>query len=222
MPVFRSLESRILAGRREPWLASTRDVKKIVDKHGANLRVLELLYGGHPGTVIVSSIAESFDAIAARTDAVNADPELRSFMTSLAKQPDFPFAEPVEVRLSSDITEEVGGGAGSLDNVGVFQLTTIRLRPGLRDKLIGFIRQMREVRGAAGRPKANVLQVVAGDPNAFTLVHTYPNLAAWAKDRAEGQPKGAQDVLNKARSDAQFPYADPIATRVFREITAQL
>jgi hypothetical protein len=222
MPILRATESRILPGRRQQWLEMTRDLKKIVDKHGANLRALELAFGGCPGTVVVSSIHDSWEAVAARNEAISSDKEFQALMASVPKLPGFPFAEPVEVRLSMDITDEVGGSAAPLEDAQVFQLMSMRLRPGKRAKQIDFIRQMREARKGAGEPVGNVLQVAAGDANVLTVVRPYASLAEWAKDRATGESKAAADVAKRAQADPAYPFSDLVAIRVFRNITSQL
>ena len=222
MPILRATEARILPGRRQQWLEVTRDLKKVVDKHGANLRVLELAFGGAPGTVIISSMHDSWEAVAARHEAINADKDFQALMASAAKRPDFPFAEPVEVRLAADITDEVGGGPAPLENAQVIQLMMMRVRPGKRAKQIDFIRQMREARKGAGEPVGSLMQIVAGDANVMSVVRGYANLAEWAKDRAAGESKAAADVARKAQADSQYPFADLVAIRVLRDITQQL
>jgi hypothetical protein len=222
MPILRATEARILPGRRQQWLEVTRDLKKIVDKHGASLRVLELAFGGCPGTVIVSSMHDSWEAVAARHEAINADKAFQTLMANTAKLPGFPFAEPVEVRLASDITDEVGGGAAALENAQVIQLMTMRVRPGKRAKQIDFIRQMREARKGAGEPVGNLMQIAAGDTNVMSVVRGYASLAEWAKDRAAGESNAAADVAKRAQADSQYPFADLVAIRVFRDITKQL
>ena len=77
MPILRATESRIRTGRRQQWLGVTSDLKKIVDKHGANLRALELTFGGCPGTVVISSIHDSWEAVAARNEAITADKDFQ-------------------------------------------------------------------------------------------------------------------------------------------------
>jgi hypothetical protein len=222
MPILRATESRILPGRRQQWLDVTRDLKKIVDKHGANLRALELAFGGYPGTVIISSLHESWEAVAARNEAISADKEFQALMASVPKLPGFPFAEPVEVRLATDITDEVGGGSAPLENAQVIQLMTMRVRPGKRAKQIDFIRQMREARKGAGEPVGNLMQIAAGDASTMSVVRGYASLAEWAKDRAAGESKAAADVAKRAQADSQYPFADLVAIRVFRNITSQL
>ncbi len=222
MPILRATESRILTGRRQQWLGVTSDLKKIVDKHGANLRALELTFGGCPGTVVISSIHDSWEAVAARNEAITADKDFQALMANVPKLPGFPFAEPVEVRLSVDITDEVGGSAVPLENAQVFQLMSMRVHPGKRAKQVDFIRQMREARKGAGEPVGNVLQVAAGDASVLTVVRPYANLAEWAKDRAAGESNSAADVAKRAQADAAYPFADLLAIRVFRDITGQL
>ena len=221
MPVLRATESRILPGRRQQWSEVTRDLKKIVDRHGANLRVLELIYGGPPGTVLISSINDSFETVAKRYEAINSDKEFQALMARAATLPGFPFAEPVETRLAEDITGEVGGAADPLENAQAFQITTLRLRPGKRTAQLELMRQLREARKGAGLRPANLLQVVAGDPAVLAVVRAYANLAEWAEDRAAGEHASAE-VIKRAQADPEFPYVDPIAVRVFRDITNQL
>src|SRR5262245_22964722 len=184
MPILRSLEVRILPGRRQQWLAFIKDVKSIVDKYGSPLRVLQLQFGGHPGTAIVSATADDWEQLVTRTEKVNADPEFQALQTKSAQLSGFPFSEAVEVRLLEDITAEVGGTRAPLETAPVIQAMLQRLLPGKRAKQLEVIRQIREVRAAAGLPLANVMQTVLGNANVLVIARPYANLQAWAKDRA--------------------------------------
>lgn len=222
MPVFRSTEARVLPGRRAAWIDNVRALKGVLSKHGVALRTLELLYGGTPGTVIVSAAADDLPALAAREASINADADYRAVLARITSAGAPPTAEPIEARILEDITQEVGGARATFDTASVFQIITMRLRPGRRGKQIEMIRQMREARLGAGRPLSNVIQVLAGDTTTLGLIRGYADLAAWAKDRGEGEPKGAADILTRVQADPQFPYADPVATRVFRDISAEI
>ena len=219
MPILRTLESRIFPGKRQQWGAAIRDVKKIVDKYGPPLRVLQLQFGGHPGTVLISSPAPDWQALAARTQKVNADPDYQAFLKRGAMAE---LAEPVEVRLANDITAEVGGVSDGLVSAQVIQVLATKVLPGKRAKQLEMIRQMREARSAAGLQTANVLEFVAGQAGVVLLAWGYPDLDAWAKDRAAGQPKGAQDILQRVQADPEFPFVEAISTRVYSDITNQL
>ncbi len=222
MPILRSLEVRIQPGRRQEWGAFIRDVKKVVDKHGAPARVLQLQFGGHPGTAIVSVACNSWEELAARTEKVNADPDYLALMASGAKTPGFPYAEAVEVRLLEDITAEVGGASTSLESAQTIQVISMRLLPGKRAKQLEIIRQIREARTGSGLPVSTILQTAAGAANVLLIARPYASLQAWAKDRATPELAGVVDILQRAQSDPQGPYVEPISTRVFSDITAQL
>jgi len=219
MPILRSMESRIRPGKRQEWGAQIREIKKIVDKYGVALRVLQLQFGGHPGTVLSSSQAEDWAALATRTQQVNADGDYQGILArgTLAE-----LADVVEVRLANDITQEVGGTSGALETAQVIQVTSMRILPGRRAKQLEMIRQMREARAGTGSPTATILEQVAGAAGVLHLAWGYANLDAWAKDRAAGPPKGFQDVQQRALADPQFPYSEGIGTRVFTDITQQL
>src|SRR5262245_30057454 len=147
MTILRTLEVRLVPGKRQQWGAGIREVKKIVDRYGAALRVLQLQFGGHPGTLLVSATADDLQALALRTQQINADPD---YQAVLARSALGELAEAVEVRLSNDITPEVGGQAGALASAQVIQVLTSKILPGRRAKQIEMIRQMREARSAAG------------------------------------------------------------------------
>ena len=222
MPITRTLESRILPGRRQQWGAAMRDVKKIVDKHGAALRLLQLQFGGHPGTVLAVSEADDWQTLATRVAAVNADSDYLAYLARAADLPGFPYAEPVEVRVSNDITSDVGGARVSIQESAVIQTTSLRVLPGRRAKQLEFISQIRELRLGAGLPTANILEVVAGLANVLLIVRGYRDLAAWAQDRSAGEVKGQKEILQRAQADPLYPFAEGIATRVFVDITYQL
>jgi hypothetical protein len=222
MPITRTLETKILPGRRSQWGAAMRDVKTIVDKHGAALRLLQLQLGGHPATALAVSEADSWETLATRIARVNADPEYQAYLARAADLPGFPYAEPVEVRVSNDITSEVGGARVSLQEAQIIQVTSLRVLPGRRAKQLELITQLREARSGVGLPTANLLEVVAGQANVLLIVRGYRDLAAWAQDRAAGQPEGQKEIVQRAQADPQYPFADGIATRVFSDITNQL
>jgi hypothetical protein len=222
MPILRSAEVRVLPGKRQPWGESVRDLKKIVDKHGAALRVLQLQFGGHPGTALISSVAADWETLAARTQAVNGDPAFQAFLAKMAQTPGAPYAEPVEVRLAEDITSEVGGNSTPLEGAQVIQVVSMRVLPGRRAKQLDFIRQMRETRIGTDRTPANVMQLVAGEANVLFLVWGFKDLNAWAKERAAGQPKSAVEILQRVEADPKYPFVEPISMRVFSDITNAL
>ncbi len=219
MPILRSLEARVRPGKRQQWGALMREVKSIVDKHGAPLRVLQLQAGGHPGTVISSTRSEDWADFAKRTKAVNADAAYQAF---LARGAMGDVADVVETRLANDITSEVDGGSGIPQSAQIIQVTSLRLLPGKRAKQLEFIKQAREVRKAAGLSTAGVLEVVAGDAGMLYLVWAYADIDAWAKERAAGQAKGFADIQKRASADPEWPYSEPVATRIFADITNQL
>jgi hypothetical protein len=219
MPILRSLEARVRPGKRQQWGALMKEVKSIVDKHGAALRVLQLQLGGHPGTVLSSVLAADWAELAKRTKALNADAAYQAF---LAKGAIAEFADVVEVRLATDITSEVGDPNPTLQAAQIIQVTSLRLRPGKRAKQIEFIKQAREIRKGAGLVSATVLEQVVGEAGLLHLVWGYADLDAWAKERAAGQPKGFADLQQRALADAQYPYSDAVATRVYADITNQL
>ena len=219
MPILRTLEARVLPGKRQQWGAAIRDVKKIVDKYGPPLRVLQLQFGGHPGTVLVSSPAQDLPALATRAQQINAD---RDYQALIRQGAIAELAEVVEVRLAKDVTDEVGGSSDGLVSAQVIQVLAAKILPGRRGKQLEMIRQMREARSAAGLQTANVLEIIAGQTGVVLLGWGYPDLSAWAKDRAAGQPKGAQDVLQRVSSDPEFPFAENVYTRVYVDITNQL
>ena len=219
MPILRSLESRVRPGKRQQWGALMREVKGIVDKHGSPLRVLQLQVGGHPGTVISSTRSEDWADLAKRTKAINADAAYQEFIARGAMAD---VGDAVETRLANDITSEVGGASGVLQNAQIFQVTSMRILPGKRAKQIEFIKQAREVRKGAGLTSATVLEVVAGEAGMLYLAWAYADIDAWAKERAAGQPKGFADLQQRAAADPQWPYSEGVATRVFTDITNQL
>jgi hypothetical protein len=219
MPILRSLESRVRPGKRQQWGALMREVKSIVDKHGAPLRVLQLQLGGNPGTVLSSTRSEDWGDLAKRTKALNADAAYQAF---LARGAMADVADVVEVRLANDITSEVGGASDALQNAQIIQVTSLRLLPGKRAKQLEFIKQMREARKGAGLVTATLLEQVIGDAGLLHLAWGYADLDAWAKDRAAGAPKGFADIQQHALADPQWPYSEPVATRVYADVTNQL
>ena len=219
MAILRSLESRVRAGKRQQWGAIIRDVKKIVDKYGAPLRVLQLQFGGHPGTVLSSTLSEDWAALAARTQKINADPEYQAI---LARGAIAETADVVEVRLANDITAEVGAASNALQGAQVIQVLAMKVLNGKRAKQIETIRQLREARAGAGLVTASLLEQVAGEANVLYVVWGYADLAAWAKDRAAGPAKGFAEIQQRIQADPQFPYSEALGTRVFADITNQL
>ena len=165
MPILRSLEVRIQPGRRQQWGAFMKEVKKVVDRHGSPLRVLQLQFGGHPGTALSSATADNWEQLATRTEKVAADPDYQALIARSSQLSGFPFADAAEVRLIEDITAEVGGTRAPIETSQVIEVITLRVLPGKRAKLIDIIRQIREVRTGAGLPQFNLLQTVAGAAN---------------------------------------------------------
>jgi len=219
MPILRSMESRVLPGKRQQWGAVMRDVKKIVDKYGPPLRVLQLQFGGHPGTVLSASLQEDWNALARRAQQVNADSDYQTLLRSGAMAG---LAEAVAVRLAADVSDEVGGPNAALTTAKIIQVMAMKVLPGKRAKQIEMIRQMREARAAAGLTTANLLEQVAGDANVMFLSWGYADLNAWAHDRAAGQPQGARDIQQRILADPQFPFVETLGTRVYADITDQL
>jgi uncharacterized protein YejL (UPF0352 family) len=183
MSLIRTSESIILPGKRQQWGELAKEIKAIVEKHGASVRHAQLVYGGSPNTVISTSLAEDWETLASRSDA----------------------SEPL-----------VPGGES------IFQSIAMRVLPGKQAKLLNFIGQMREARGAAGLPPANVMRVAIGDVNTILIVRAYADSAAWAADQAAGQPDSVSAVLEKAQADADFPYSELVGSRVMRDITDSL
>ena len=126
------------------------------------------------------------------------------------------------VRVANDITSEVGSPGDALQNAQIIQVTSLRLLPGKRAKQLDFIKQMREARNSAGLVTATILEQVVGDASLLHLAWGYADLDAWAKDRAAGAPKGFGDIQKHALADPQWPYSEPVATRVYADITKQL
>jgi hypothetical protein len=213
------LETRVRPGKRQQWGALMKEAKSIVDKHGSALRVLQLQFGGNPGTVLSSTIAADWAELAKRTKALNADAAYQAF---LAKGAIADVADVVEVRLATDITSEVGEPNTPLPNAQIIQVTSLRLHSGKRAKQLEFIKQAREIRKGAGLVSATVLEQVAGEAGLLHLVWSYADMDAWAKERAAGQPKGFADLQQRVLADPHFPYSDPVATRVYADITNQL
>jgi len=184
---------RMAPGRRPQWGAFIRDVKKVVEKHGSPLRALQLQFGGHPGTALVSAQADNWEQLATRTEKVNADPEMQALMSRSSKLSGVPFSDAVEVRVL----------------------------PGKRAKQIEVIRQIREARTGAGLPVSNVLQTALGSTaNVLATVRPYANLQAWAKDRATPELKSVTDILQRVQADG--PYAETLSIRLYTDITNQL
>ena len=219
MPILRSLEARVLPGKRQQWGALMREIKTIIDKHGAPLRVLQLQLGGNPGTVLSSTLAADWGDLAKRAKALNADAAYQAFLGRGAM---VDVAEVVEVRVANDITSEVGSPSDALQNAQIIQVTSLRLLPGKRAKQLEFIKQMREARKGSGLVTATILEQVIGDAGLLHLVWGYADLDAWAKDRAAGAPKGFADIQQRSFADPLWPYSEPVATRVYADITNQL
>ena len=219
MPILRSLEARVLPGKRQQWGALMREIKTIIDKHGAPLRVLQLQLGGNPGTVLSSTLAADWGDLAKRAKALNADAAYQAF---LARGAMVDVAEVVEVRVANDITSEVGSPSDALQNAQIIQVTSQRLLPGKRAKQLEFIKQMREARKGSGMVTATILEQVIGEAGLLHLVWGYADLDAWAKDRAAGAPKGFADIQQRSLADPLWPYSEPVATRVYADITNQL
>jgi hypothetical protein len=219
MPILRSIEARVRPGKRQQWGALMREVKSIVDKHGAPLRVLQLQLGGNPNTMLSSALASDWGDFAKRTKALNADAAYQAF---LARGAMADVADVVEVRVANDITSEVGSPGEALQNAQIIQVTSLRLLPGKRAKQLEFIKQMREARKGAGLVTATILEQVIGDAGLLHLAWGYADLDAWAKDRAAGAPKGFADIQQRSLADPLWPYSEPVATRVYADITNQL
>jgi len=220
MPVLRSLEVRILLGQRQQWGAFIRDVKKVVDKYGSPLRALQLQFGGPPGTAIVTATADDWEQLATRTEKVNADPEMQALIARHSQVSGFPFSDGVEVRVLEDITAEVGGNRAPIETAPVIQVMSQRVLPGKRAKQLEVIRQIREARAGAGLQLSNVMQIVLGSANILLIARPYASLQAWAKDRATPELKSVTDILQRSLTDG--PYVEPIATRLYTDITSQL
>ncbi len=219
MPILRSLEARVRPGKRQQWGALMREVKSIVDKHGAPLRVLQLQLGGNPGTVLSSTLAADWGDLAKRAKALNADAAYQAF---LARGAMADVADVVEVRLANDITSEVGSPGDAYKMRRSSRSPRLRLLAGKRAKQIEFIKQMREARKGAGLVTATILEQVVGDAGLLHLAWGYADLDAWAKDRAAGAPKGFADIQQRSLADPLWPYSEPVATRVYADITNQL
>jgi hypothetical protein len=219
MPILRSLEARVRPGKRQQWGALMREVKSIVDKHGAPLRVLQLQLGGNPGTVLSSTLATDWADLAKRAKALNADAAYQAF---LARGAMVDVADVVEVRLANDITSEVGSPGDALQNAQIIQVTSLRLLAGKRAKQIELIKQMREARKGAGLVTATILEQIVGEAGLLHIVWGYADIDAWAKDRSAGAPKGFAEIQQRASADPQWPFSEPVATRVYADITNQL
>jgi uncharacterized protein YejL (UPF0352 family) len=207
MSLIRTSESIILPGKRQQWGELAKEIKAIVEKHGASVRHAQLVYGGSPNTVISTSLAEDWETLASRSDAITADSDFQALMSRAGADP------------ASEIIQGeplVPGGES------IFQSIAMRVLPGKQAKLLNFIGQMREARGAAGLPPANVMRVAIGDVNTILIVRAYADSAAWAADQAAGQPDSVSAVLEKAQADADFPYSELVGSRVMRDITDSL
>ena len=219
MTLIRSAESRILPGKRQRWGEITKELKSIVENHGVSPRYAQLVYGGAPNTVISTSLAEDWAALAARSDAIAADPDFQALMSRAGADP---AAEPIQIGVLEDITPQVGGEPLTPGGETIFQSFAMRVLPGKQAKLLNFIAQMREARVGAGLPAANVVRVAIGEANTVLVVRAYADSAAWAADQAAGQPDAVNAVLERAQSDPEFPFSEPIGSRVLRDITDEL
>ena len=186
------------------------------------LRVLQLQFGGHPGTALSSATADNWEQLATRTEKVAADPDYQALIARSSQLSGFPFSDAAEVRIIEDITAEVGGTRAPMETAQVIEVISMRVLPGKRAKLIDLIRQIREARAGAGLPQSNVLQTVVGAANLLSVARPYANLQAWAKDRSTPVPKAVTDIQQRVLADPQGPYSEAIATRVYSDITNQL
>jgi hypothetical protein len=219
MPVIRASESRVLPGKRQRFGELMRELNAIVEKHGVSPRHAQLMYGGAPNTVLSSSVADDWATLAARTDAITADPDFQAFMGRAGADP---ASEGMEVRVVEDITSQVGGESLALADNSIFQTLAMRALPGKQAKLLNFIGQLREARAGAGLAPANLLRVAIGDANTILVVRGYADSAAWAADQAAGQPDSVNAVIEQAQADSAFPYSEAIGSRVLRDITDSL
>ena len=80
MTVIRSSESTILPGQRQRWGELSKELAAIVGNHGVALRHAQLMYGGAPSTVVSTSLADDWETLAARTEAITADADFQAFM----------------------------------------------------------------------------------------------------------------------------------------------
>lgn len=219
MPLIRSAESQILPGKRQQWGELAKALKDIVAKHGVDLRFAQLMYGGAPNTVIATALVDDWESLAARSQAIVGDADYQALLTRASADP---AAEPLQVSVLEDITEQVGGDTLAPSGETVFHTIGMRVLAGKQAKLLNFIRQMREARVGAGLPTANVLRVAVGDANTVVVVRGYADSASWAADQAAGQPDSVTAVVEQAQADADFPYADVIGSRVMHDITDSL
>ena len=219
MPLIRTTESTILPGKRQQWGELAKEISAIVAKHGVSVRHAQLVYGGSPNTVISTSLAEDWETLASRSDAITADSDFQALMSRAGADP---ASEIIQVGVLEDITSQVGGEPLVPGGESIFQSIAMRVLPGKQAKLLNFIGQMREARGAAGLPPANVMRVAIGDVNTILIVRAYADSAAWAADQAAGQPDSVSAVLEKAQADADFPYSELVGSRVMRDITDSL
>ena len=219
MTLVRTTESRILPGKRQQWGELAKEISAVVDKHGVSVRYAQLLYGGSPSTVLSTSLAEDWETLASRSDAIAADADFQALMGRMGTNP---ASEVLQVGVLEDITAQVGGEPLAPGGGSIFQSFAMRVLPGKQAKLLNFIGQMREARAGAGRPPANILRVAIGDTNTILALWAYTDSAAWAADQAAGQPDSVNAVLEQAQADADFPYSEIIGSRVMRDITDSL
>ena len=159
--------------------------------------------------MIATSLAEDWETLASRSDAIGADADFQALMSRAGAEP---ASEILQVGVLEDITTQVGGEPLAPGGESIFQSIAMRVLPGKQAKLLNFIGQMREARAGAGLPPANVVRVAIGDANTILVVRAYADSAAWAADQAAGQPDSVNAVLEQAQADSDFPYADVIFT----------
>lgn len=222
MALLRSQESRIVPGRRQKWAENARKVKDIVDRHGANIRVLQATLGAVPGTVVTGSIIDDWESLAARTAAINDDQDFQALMQEQTNDPDAPYAEPVRLELYEDLNEALGGTLEPQENATVYSVQRGSIVPGRRTEAIELLKQIREAQEAEGRVVASVWQVVEGEANQLLQVRAFENLAALAAARSQGPLASVLEIFQRARADAAFPYTQRIDSRILTDITAQL
>ena len=162
MTLIRTTESRILPGKRQQWGELAKELSAVVEKHGVGVRYAQLVYGGSPSTVLSTSVADDWETLASRSDAIAADADFQALMGRMGANP---ASEVLQVGVLEDITAQVGGEPLAPGGGSIFQSFAMRVLPGKQAKLLNFIGQMREARAGAGRPPANILRVAIGDTN---------------------------------------------------------
>ena len=218
MALLRSLESRILPGKRQKWSENAKKVKAVVAKHGVEVRYFQVSLGAVPGTIVSGSLADDWETFASRSTAITEDAEFQALMQSGNSDPDGPLAEPGELTLYEDINEQLGGAVAQPEGTTVFQAGRLRILPGRQGQAIELLRQMREAVTGAGRPMPSAWQVAVGEGRIIMMVTGYESLAALAAVRAQGQVPGIQEIFQKAQADSG-PALVQVDSRILTEIT---